>query len=163
MGTWSVTVRATRRGAAAEKHLRIERLLHRCRDRAPGPVGAVGEPVQRAQICLGRKLAPTGKQLGVLRADLAIDVAVAAAVLLVSRALVLAVLVRDLRDLKPAPALLERAQAEVPVLIAVDGGIEAAGVLPAAAPDQTELCAGDRAVQQDVGVEVGEAQHPGPG
>ena len=69
-----------------------------------------------------------------LGAQLAVDVAIAAAVLLVPRALVLAVLVRHPGDLQPAPALLERAQAEVPVLVAVDRRVEAPGVLPAAAP-----------------------------
>ena len=95
--------------------------------------------------------------------QLAIYMAVAAAVLLVARALVLAVLERHLGDLEPAPPLLQRAQGEVPVLVASDRGVEAAGVLPAAAPDQPELGPGDRAVQQDVRVEVGEAEHPGPG
>src|SRR3954465_10970220 len=98
-----------------------------------------------------------------LGAQLAVDVPIAAPVLLLAGALVLAVLVSDLRDLEAAPALLQRAQAEVPVLIAVDCGVEAAGVLPAPSPDQAELGAGDRAVQQDVGVEVREAQDPRPG
>src|SRR4051794_41514866 len=108
--------------------------------------------MQRAEVGLGRELPAAGEEVRVLGPQLAVDVAVPAAVLLLSRALVLAVLVGDAVDLQAAPPLLERAQAEVPVLVAVDRGVEAAGVLPAAAPDQAELGAGDRAVQEDVGV-----------
>src|SRR3954453_21110822 len=82
-----------RRLGPAEEHLAVESLLHRRRDRPPGPVGAGGEPVKRAEIRLGRELAAAREEIGVLRPELAVDVAVAAPVLLVPGALVLAVLV----------------------------------------------------------------------
>ena len=53
--------------------------------------------MERAEIGLACELAAAGEEIGVLRTQLPVDVAIAAAVLLVPRALVLAVLVRHLR------------------------------------------------------------------
>src|SRR4051794_22895422 len=112
----------------AKEHAAVQSPLDRRGDRAPGEVGPVRQPVQRPELGLLCELPAPGEQVGVLGPDLPVHPAVAAAMLLVAGALVLSVLVGDAVDLQTAPALLERAQAEVPVLVSVDRGIEAAGV-----------------------------------
>src|SRR5262249_36566462 len=146
-----------------EDGLGVERLLSARRGGPPSPVGPVGQTVERPEVALRREFPAAREEAGVLGTQLAIDAAVAATVLLLSRALVLAVLMRHPVDLQAAPALLQRAQTEVPILVAVYGGIEATRVLPAPPPDQAQLGPGDRAVHEDVGVEVGEAEHARPG
>ena len=95
-----------------------------------------------------------------LGADGAIAAPVVGPVAGQARGLVAAVVEHDLGHAQPAPAALERAQVEVPVLVARQRGVEAADGLEQLAPHQAGR-RDRRAVEQPVRVVVGKGE-PSP-
>src|SRR5262245_51407848 len=102
--------------------------------RAPEP--AVHEPPSAPQVALGGELGPAPVELAVLRAELPAQRAVLATV---TRQLGLggaAVLVRDLVDTHAAPAVCERVDPDLPVLVEAELRVIAADVIDELAPHQ---------------------------